>query len=135
MHSCHAIGCRPLTKPAHPRQLIRPARKKPAGQTGGPRLVKRESTSIHGAAGWALSRGDTIRDRARGASKWGFWSKAYGETSGTTPRPPTESSSGRPRFIVIRSKGAAGFPPRPAAIIFTYPGLAPGRTERSFIAT
>src|SRR5258706_15285447 len=89
MHSCHAIGCRPLTKPAHPRQLIRPARKKPAGQTGGPRLVKRESTSIHGAAGWALSRGDTIRDRARGASKWGFWSKKYGETRGTTPRPPT----------------------------------------------
>ena len=27
------------------------------------------------------------------------------------------------------------FPPRPAVIIFTYPGLAPGRTERSFIAS
>ena len=27
------------------------------------------------------------------------------------------------------------FSPRPAAIIFTYPGLAPGRTERSFIAS
>ena len=60
----------------------------------------------------------------------GVWRDEWYDTSasgGKFERPATSYRDG--------SKRAAGFPPRLAAIIFTYPGLAPGRIERSFIAS